>query len=113
MKIYHNPRCKKSRETLKRIQENGTEPEIIKYLDTPPSKEEMRDILGKLGMNASDIIRKTEKIYKEEFKGRELSEEEWLGALQQYPKLMQRPIVVEGEDAVIGRPPENVDRLFS
>jgi arsenate reductase len=112
MIIYHNPKCKKSRETLQRIRDAGTEPEIVEYLKTPPSPDELRDLLQKLGMNAEDIIRKGEKVYKEEFKGKELSEEEWLEVLNQNPKLIERPIVVENDRAVLGRPPENVDELL-
>jgi arsenate reductase len=112
MIIYHNPKCKKSRETLQRIRDAGTEPEIVEYLKTPPSPDELRDLLQKLGMNAEDIIRTGEKVYKEEFKGKELSEEEWLEVLYQNPKLIERPIVVQEDRAILGRPPENVDELL-
>jgi arsenate reductase len=112
MTIYHNPKCKKSRETLQRIRDAGTEPEIVEYLKTPPSPDDLRDILQKLGMNAEDIIRKGEKVYKEEYKGKELSEDEWLDALHKNPKLIERPIVIEDDRAVLGRPPENVDELL-
>lgn len=112
MKIYHNPRCKKSRETLERIREQGIEPEIVKYLEIPPSPEELKDILKKLDMEAGDIIRTGEKVYKENYKGKELSQDDWIEAIQDHPKLMQRPIAVEGDKAVIGRPPENVDELI-
>ena len=112
MTIYHNPKCKKSRETLQRIRDAGTEPEIVEYLKTPPSPDDLRDILQKLGMNAEDIIRKGEKVYKEEYKNKELSEDEWLDALHKNPKLIERPIVIEDDRAVLGRPPENVDELL-
>ncbi len=112
MKIYHNPRCRKSRETLELLRRHGIEPEIVEYLKTPPTKEELRDILRKLGMKPQDIVRKGEAIYKEQFKGKELTDEEWLDVLVQYPKLIERPIVVEGERAVIGRPPENALALI-
>ncbi len=108
MKIYHNPRCRKSRETLELLRKHGIEPEIVEYLKTPPTKEELRDILRKLGMKPQDIVRKGEAIYKEQYKGKELSDEEWLDVLVQHPRLIERPIVVDGERAVIGRPPENV-----
>lgn len=111
MKIYHNPRCKKSRETLSLLQEKNIDPEIVKYLDTPPSEKELKDVLYKLGIPAEKLVRKTEKIYKENYKGKELSETEWIKAMVNHPKLIQRPIVIKGEKAVIGRPPENVLEL--
>jgi arsenate reductase len=112
MKIYHNPRCGKSRETLKILQDNGVEPEIVKYLEDIPTAEELKNILGKLKMKPEALVRKTEKIYKEKFKGKELSDEEWIEAMIKYPKLIQRPIVVKGNKAVLGRPPENVKELI-
>jgi len=108
MKIYHNPRCRKSRETLQLIESKGVKPDIIEYLNTPPSEAELKAILQKLDMNASDIIRKGEAIFKENFKGKEFTEAEWLSILVKNPKLIERPIVVKGDKAVIGRPPENV-----
>ena len=112
MIIYHNPRCKKSRETLELIREQGIEPEIVEYLKEPPTPEELRSILDKLGMKAEGILRKNERTFKEQFKGQELSEAEWLKALNEHPKMIERPIVVEGDRAVLGRPPENVKELF-
>lgn len=112
MIIYHNPRCRKSRETLELIKKGGVEPEIVEYLKNPLSEEELKDILKKLDMSASDLLRKGESIYKEEFKGKELSEEEWVLAMAEYPVLMERPVVVKGEKAILGRPPENVNDLL-
>jgi arsenate reductase len=112
MKIYHNPRCRKSRETLALIEESGIEPEVIRYLDTPPSKEELAELVALLGISPKDLIRKGEAIYKEQFKGKELSDQEWLEAMVKHPKLIERPIVVEGGKAVLGRPPENVKELL-
>ena len=112
MKIYHNPRCRKSRETLALIREKGVEPDIVLYLEAPPSKQELGRLLKKLDIKASDLVRKGEAIYKENFKGRVISEEEWLDILREYPKLIERPIVVEGDRAVIGRPPERVLELL-
>lgn len=112
MKIYHNPRCRKSRETLAIIEQSGQEPEIIRYLDTPPSKEELRNILGLLGMPASALVRRSEVLYREKYKGKNISEEEWLDILVKNPRLMERPIVVNNGRAVLGRPPENVKRLL-
>ena len=112
MKIYHNPRCVKSRQTLALINEAGESVEIIEYLKVIPTKSELIDLLNKLGMKAEQLIRKGEADYKENFKGKDLSEEEWIDAMLQYPKLIERPIVVKGERGILGRPPENVHDLF-
>jgi len=112
MKIYHNPRCRKSRETLQRMEAAGAAPEIIKYLETPPTREELEAILRKLGIPAQQLIRKGEAIYKERYKGQDLSEAEWIDAMLEHPKLMERPVVVDGDRAIIGRPPEKVDTLL-
>lgn len=112
MKIYHNPRCRKSRESLALLQEKNIEPEIIKYLETPPSTGELREILKKLDIKAEQLVRKTEKIYKENYKGKNLTEEQWIEAMAKYPKLIERPVVIKGNKAVIGRPPENVLELL-
>ena len=112
MKIYHNPRCAKSRETLALIEEKGINIEVVEYLKEIPSKETLKSLLNKLGMKPLQIIRKNEAVFKEKFKGKELSEEEWLDAMIANPKLIERPIVVKGEKAVLGRPPENVKELL-
>jgi len=112
MKIYHNPRCSKSRQTLKMLQENGVDPEIVKYLEDVPTANELKELINKLGIKPEALVRKTEKIYKEKFKGKDLSDEEWIQAMVEYPKLIQRPIVVKGNKAVLGRPPENVKEFL-
>jgi arsenate reductase len=112
MKIYHNTRCSKSRNTLQIITDAGKKVEIIDYLKNPPSKKELKEILSMLDMSAEAIVRKGEAIYKEQFKGKELSEDEWIEAMIAHPKLIERPIVVSGNKAVIGRPPENVKALL-
>ena len=108
MKIYHNPRCRKSRETLNLLEEKNQDFEIIEYLDNPPTEKELKDILKKLDKKPVDIIRKNEQIFKDNFKGKELSDDEWIKVLVSNPKLIERPIVVKGNKAVLGRPPENV-----
>ena len=113
MKIYHNPRCRKSRETLQIIRKKNIEPEIICYLDTPPDASTLQELVKKIGINPSQLVRKNEKVYKELFKGKVISEEEWIDIMVQYPKLIERPIVVSGEKAILGRPPENVLSLLS
>jgi len=88
--------------------DNGKAPEIVEYLKSPPSADELRAIIDLLGISAQDLIRKGEDIFKTEYKGKELSDAEWIDAMIQNPKLIQRPIVVENGKAVLGRPPENV-----
>ena len=113
MKIYHNPRCRKSRETLQLIQEAGLEPEIIEYLKDPPTASELDAILKKLKLQPRQIMRTGEDIYKElKLKDRELSRSEAIQILVEHPKLIERPIVVKGKQAVLGRPPENVRSLL-
>ena len=112
MKIYHNPRCRKSRETLRIIEEAGVDVEIVKYLEDVPSAEELKDILNKLGIPAEKLLRKGEAIFKENYKGKTLSEEEWIKAMVENPKLIERPIVIKGNKAVLGRPPQNVEELL-
>jgi arsenate reductase len=112
MKIYHNPRCTKSRQTLKLINDAGKEVEIIEYLNTPPTFDELIAIIGKLGISPEQLLRKGEAIFKDQFKGKSLSDDEWIQAMIDHPKLMERPIVIEGNKAVLGRPPENVKSLL-
>ena len=112
MKILHNPRCRKSREGLKILEESGQDFTIVEYLKEPLTKEELTDILDKLDMSAIDLVRKNEKEWKENFKGRDMSQEEIIEAMVTYPKLIERPIVISGERAVVGRPPENIQQLI-
>jgi arsenate reductase (glutaredoxin) len=106
--IYHNPRCSKSRNTLKLLQENGIEPEIVLYLETPPNGSEIKALLKKLGIKAAGLVRRGEDDYKVSGLGKDSSDTELVAAMAQYPKLIERPIVVRGNKAVLGRPPENV-----
>ena len=110
--IYHNPRCRKSRETLALIQESGEDFEIVEYLKSPLSKEELKALLNKLQMQPGELLRKGEAIWKEKYKGKTLEEDQILQAMAEYPKLMERPVVVKGEAAILGRPPENVRCLL-
>ena len=113
MKIYHNPRCSKSRQTLELIRAQGIQPEIVLYLEAPPTKSELQDVLKKLGRNVNDILRKGEADYKAHFTAVSPSDEAGLlELLVAYPKVIERPIVVAGSVAVIGRPPEAVSVLF-
>ena len=113
LKIYHNPRCSKSRAGLKAIEEAGKEVEIIKYLDNTPSFGELKEIVSMIGINAIDLVRTKEADWKENFKGKDLSEDEIIQAMVDFPKLIERPIVVKGDKAVLGRPVENIINLIS
>jgi arsenate reductase len=106
--IYHNPRCSKSRNTLALLQQNGIEPTVVEYLKQPPDRAALESIVKKLGVPPEQIVRKGEDAYKQNYAGQTLSSEQWLDALAAHPVLIERPIVVKGNRAVIGRPPENV-----
>jgi len=111
--IYHNPRCGKSRQTLGLIREAGVEPEIVEYLKDPPSAPQLERILKSLGLEPRDVMRRNEKVYKElGLAKRELSRKEAIRFLVENPILIERPIVVKGKKAVLGRPPENVHELL-
>lgn len=112
--IYHNPRCSKSRQTLQLIQEQGIEPEQVLYLDNPPSVAELSALLKKLGRSPRELLRAGEDAYKAlSLSDKSLSDAALLTAMAENPKLIERPIVVKGDKAVLGRPPENVLELFS
>lgn len=112
MKIYHNPRCSKSRQGLQ-ILENSTIPfEIINYLKTPVSESELTKIIQLLGIAPINLVRKNEAIWKENFKGKELTDAEIILAMVANPKLIERPIVVNNGKAVIGRPPEIIKTIL-
>lgn len=107
--IFHNPRCSKSRQTLALLEENGVEPSIVKYLETPPSADELKAVLCKLGISARELLRTKEAEYKEAgLDNQELSEDEVIARMIESPKLIERPIVIKGDAARIGRPPESV-----
>lgn len=112
MKIIHNPRCQKSRQTLALLESNGVTPDIVLYLEDHLTENDLKGLLKKLKIKASDLLRKGEKVYKEKYKGKELSEDDWIKAMVEYPKLIERPIVVKGKKAIIGRPPEKVLELL-
>jgi len=112
MKIYHNPRCRKSRETLALIEDNGGNAEIVLYLENPPSSDELREIIDMLEIEPIQLVRKQEQEWKENYKGMDLSDQEVIGAMVRFPKLIERPIVIKGKKAVLGRPPENVLELL-
>ena len=108
MKIYHNPRCRKSRETLELLKENNVEFEVVEYLKEVPDRDEMKLILQKLNISPKELVRKNEAVYKEKFKNASFTDDEWIDILIEYPKLIERPIVVKDYKAIIGRPPSLV-----
>ena len=110
--IYHNPKCSKSRETLELLRGRGIEPRIVEYLKSPPTAAELAAIVKQLGIRPEALVRKGEDIYKSRYAGRSLTDAEWIEALVRDPILIERPIVVAGGRAAIGRPPERVLELL-
>ncbi|MGP0170748.1 arsenate reductase (glutaredoxin) [Pseudomonas sp. NCHU5208] len=112
--LYHNPRCSKSRGALELLEARGLQPKVVRYLETPPSAAELRDLLGKLGIGARQLLRSGEDEYKAlGLADTNLSEAQLIEAMVQQPKLIERPILVAGDKAVIGRPPEKVLELLA
>lgn len=112
IKIYHNPRCSKSRQGLALLEASGQEFEVVKYLETIPTKNELRNIIKKLGIRPEALLRKTEPIWKEKFKGKPLTDNQILDAMVEYPKLIERPIVINNDKAVIGRPTAQIKTIL-
>ncbi len=110
--LYHNPRCRKSRETLELIQEKGESLEIKLYLKEPPTAKELKEVLAKLGLRPLELIRKQEAIFKEKFKGKEFADDQWIDVMVVHPILIERPIAIKGNTALIGRPPSKVQELM-
>lgn len=109
VRIYHNPRCSKSRATLQLLNDRGVQPEVIEYLDQPPDAAMLRDLLGKLGLEARQLLRKGEPEYRDlGLADESLTQDELIQAMIDHPRLMERPIVVSEAGARIGRPPESV-----
>lgn len=112
IKIYHNPRCSKSRQGLEIVENSSKEFEVVKYLDNTPSEEELKEIISLLDISPIQLVRKNEQIWKDNFKGKELSDIEIIKAMVGNPKLIERPIVINGNKAVIGRPPETIKEII-
>lgn len=108
IKIYHNNRCSKSRNGLQIVEQSGKPFEVVKYLEDVPSEKELKDIIKLLGIKPIDLVRKNEAIWKADYKGKDLSDAEIIKAMVENPKLIERPIVINGNKAVIGRPPEMI-----
>jgi arsenate reductase len=106
--IYHNPKCSKSREALALLEGRGIRPRIVRYLETPPDAAELAAIVRKLGIPPEQLVRKGEEIFKAKYAGKALSDSEWIQAMVEDPVLIERPIVVKGTKAALGRPPARV-----
>ena len=109
--VYHNNRCSKSRGALAYLDDKQETYEVIEYLKEPLNAKQIEELLVQLAIPATDLIRKGEPDFKEHFKGKELSEKEWIEAMVKYPKLIERPIIVKNGKAVIGRPTERIEEL--
>jgi len=112
-KIYHNPRCSKSRQTLSLLEKETTDFKIIEYLENPLSFDEIEEIVEKLAIKPIDLVRKNEQIWKDNYKGKEMTDVEIIKAMERNPKLIERPIVINEKHGIIGRPPEKVLSLFA
>ena len=110
--IYHNPRCGKSREGLQLLKESKQEFKIIEYLKEAPSFDELKSIIHLLGIPPLELIRKNESVWKKNYKGKELSNDEIIFSMIEHLKLIERPIVINKEKAIIGRPPENIKQIL-
>lgn len=112
--LYHNPRCSKSRGALELLEARGLQPQVVRYLETPPSASELKSLLGKLGITARALLRSGEDEYKAlGLSDTRLSEAQLIEAMAEHPKLIERPILIAGNKAVIGRPPEKVLELLA
>jgi len=112
IEIYHNPRCSKSRQGIALLESYGAPFKVVRYLDETPSEDQLKSILDKLNIAPIDLVRKNETIWKKEFKNKNLSDDEVISAMAKHPKLIERPIVIKGRKAVIGRPTESISKLL-
>ncbi len=113
LRVYHNPRCRKSRAGLEQVKSTGLEPEVIEYLKTPFTPESLRKLLIKLNLKPIDIIRKQETLYKKELKGKNFTDEEWIKILCENPQLIRRPIVEAEYKAVLGDEPDALQEFLN
>lgn len=112
IQIYHNPRCGKSREALQYLKDKGIEPKIILYLQNSPTFDELKELIRKLKINPTELIRKKEKIFIENYSSSLISDDEWIKVMTEHPILIERPIIISGNKAVIGRPKERIDEVI-
>ena len=110
--IYHNPRCSKSREALNLLIEHKEDIEIINYLKEDLSEKELTDVINKLGIKPELLVRKSELLFKEKFAGKNFTDKQWIDILIKNPSLIERPIIVKGKKAIIGRPPQNIFEIL-
>lgn len=110
--IYHNPKCTKSRQGVEYLKEAGKEFKTVLYLNNPIDKDTLRELLSKLNYSPIELVRKNEAIWKEHYKGKDLSDEQIIDAMIEFPKLMERPIIVKDNKAVVARPTEAIDQLL-
>jgi arsenate reductase len=110
--IYHNNRCTKSRCALVELEKSGKDFEVIYYLETPPNKSELKAIIQKLDIKPLELIRKGEKVFAENYKGKILTDEEWIDAMIAHPILIERPIIISGDRAIIARPTEKIKEIL-
>jgi arsenate reductase len=111
--LFHNPRCGKSRTALSAIQQTTAKVEVVEYLQENPTKDQLNKIIQKIGCNPHDLIRTKEKVYQENFKGKTFSEEEWLEIMVKHPILIERPIAIFDNKAIIVRTPEAITEMLS
>ncbi|MFC0604364.1 arsenate reductase (glutaredoxin) [Winogradskyella pulchriflava] len=112
IKIYHNPRCSKSRQGLAILEESNQEFDVVKYLEDKLTVADLEAIISKLSIKPLDLVRKNEAIWKSDYKGKTLSDKDIIEAMISHPKLIERPIVVNGKKATIGRPPESIKNII-
>ena len=112
IKIYHNPRCGKSREALQYLEEKNLDHTVVKYMDEPLTFNQLEELLDMLGMFPFELIRQNEQIWKDEFSEKDMDDNELIYLMVEYPQLMQRPIVVNGEQAVVARPANRIDDIL-
>jgi arsenate reductase len=112
IKIYHNPKCSKSRAGLKYLMDNGIEVEVIDYIKNPISVRELKDITKKLNIKPLDLIRKKEEVFVKEYKNKSLTDDEWLIVMTENPRLIERPVVINGNKAVVARPTEKIEEIL-
>ncbi len=110
--IWHNNRCSKSRNAVSLLEDKNVQTAVFEYLKTPPTAQQIKDVLTKLGVEPEALVRKGEEIYKTEYKGKALTYDQWIEAFVKHPVLIERPIIIKGNRAVIGRPIENIDTLL-
>lgn len=110
--IYHNPRCSTSRKALELLEENGIQPTVIEYLKTPPTQKELEVLVMKLGVKAEELVRKKDPLFKEKYAKYKFNEHEWIKVMHENPTLIERPVIVKGNKAVIARPMDKLTDLI-